>query len=199
MKTTTKTLLCGALLASVLPAVEQSVQADPGDMIFLTALWNPTSSGALSVSSSIQAFGTSFDHEAFTGYPIHISTGLSQRPGWTYEANFDYIDFDPGFALPAYNQLIIYMYVKAPGANPISGIEVKDGTGASMAYTGALELFGGTAGLATDGSAIAILVDVQTVIDTGFLVTVQWNQVPAPGALALLGVAGLVGKRRRRN
>ena len=30
-------------------------------------------------------------------------------------------------------------------------------------------------------------------------VTIYWNEVPAPGALALLGLAGIAGTRRRRN
>jgi uncharacterized protein (TIGR03382 family) len=33
----------------------------------------------------------------------------------------------------------------------------------------------------------------------GYKLIVGFNIIPAPGALALLGVAGLVGRRRRRN
>ena len=51
------------------------------------------------------------------------------------------------------------------------------------------------------GSSLSAQWDVSTVV-TGNpvapMVIVAWNSVPAPGALALLGLAGLVGGRRRR-
>ena len=34
---------------------------------------------------------------------------------------------------------------------------------------------------------------------TGGSVTIEYNEIPAPGALALLGLAGIAGIRRRRN
>jgi len=193
VKTATKTLLCGALLASVLPAIEHTAQADPTEITVLTASFNSVSGYAASVFSSLHTFGTTSMHGLAT-YPVHFTSGFSARPGWTYEMVVDFSDYDPGFFVPfGYDALAIYLFIKEPGTTaPISEINVKDGTGADLAYTGMFNLEG------HDDGVIGIHVDTNAVIAGGFTVTIQWNQVPAPGALALLGVAGLVGKRRRR-
>jgi thiosulfate/3-mercaptopyruvate sulfurtransferase len=76
------------------------------------------------------------------------------------------------------------------GINPGSTVVVYDNTGGaqSFAWSGSL----------TDGTyAVYLLADTgDLAVDNG-----QWasfSVVPAPGAVALVGMAGLVGRRRRR-
>ena len=52
--------------------------------------------------------------------------------------------------------------------------------------------------ISTDGSSIHFSALVSEILQGGEFVTIQWNQIPAPGALALLGLAGLASRRRRR-
>ncbi len=55
--------------------------------------------------------------------------------------------------------------------------------------------------MSTFGNSFSVGWDVETVINDNPLapsVIVSWNSVPAPGAMALLGLAGLTVTRRRR-
>ena len=74
----------------------------------------------------------------------------------------------------------------AAGGNLINSVVVLGDLGAFSTVT-------------TDGFSItfdALTSDILTV--GGGVVQIQWGQVPAPGTLALLAVAGLMGGRRRR-
>ena len=50
----------------------------------------------------------------------------------------------------------------------------------------------------TNGSSISGSWQVNDVLAAGNTLYVAWNKVPAPGATAVLGLAGLAGLRRRR-
>ena len=53
--------------------------------------------------------------------------------------------------------------------------------------------------VATDGFSITFDASTFDILPgAGGVVQIQWTQVPAPGSLALLGLAGLMGTRRRR-
>jgi hypothetical protein len=187
----TKALLCGALLAAVLPAIEQNSVADPGDIGVVATTMNPTTGYYSSVVSGYHVFGTSNTQIGGTWHVL-VSSGPSQRPGWDYELTVNWDPFDPESFFPAYNLGVLYLVIKDPDTTtPITDVAVKDVNGNNIDFTD----------MGSDPGLIFINFDLLAMINnTGsHTMSVQWNQVPAPGALALLGVAGLVGKRRRRN
>ncbi|MHC4428758.1 MAG: PEP-CTERM sorting domain-containing protein [Planctomycetota bacterium] len=66
---------------------------------------------------------------------------------------------------------------------------------------GSTDQFGNPLGLAvTDGFNITFSASTADILLGGGSVRIQWTQsvIPAPGSLALLGLAGLCGTRRRR-
>ena len=187
----TKALLCGALLASVLPAIEQTASADPGELFIVATTVNPATGGASSIVQGYHTFGTTGTNIGGTWY-VDVSSGPSQRVGWDYELTANWDPFDPESFFPEYSQGYLYIYIKEAGTTtPISAVNVKDVNGNDIAFN--VEAGSGP-------GTIAITFDLFGLINTtgSHIMSVQWNQVPAPGALALLGVAGLVGKRRRR-
>lgn len=57
---------------------------------------------------------------------------------------------------------------------------------------------GGTNGFTTDGNSVNWNGTYGDLADSGFIMTFKVYQAPAPGALALLGLVGAAGARRRR-
>lgn len=198
-------LVCTALLASV-SAISSQANADPTDIyagfaqnlpggFFGTAVdaWDSGVFGGAPHTYGTQSVAQSYFG---TGYSIGMDSTAAPRPGWDWEISLDLSNSGMYIipTYPQYNQFTVYLYIKEPGVAPITDFHLK--------YNGQdiqPSLDFGTFG----GAVLAFQVNIADMIDpTGFVtgtLTVQWNQVPAPGALALLGVAGLVGKRRRRN
>lgn len=204
-KNATKALLCGALLASVLPAIEQTVSADPGSITVHTNMTGDADN-EFSLFSGVHTFGGAATvlPYASTFYSITVTSALSQRPGWQYEVTFDYINFGISFFQGAsFNNSQAEIVLEIDDPNGVGSYTVKDWFGNAIAWTE----YGGSGGsedLAIYGhdlsaGVIHIFIDADDIAAGGVGFSVQWNAVPAPGALALLGVAGVIGKRRRRN
>jgi len=131
-------------------------------------------------------FGTSDSFAPFPGFPINISSGLSDREGWQYQIVIDYREYDIGI-FGSGTSTVELLGIKSPDSPfPITDARAKDAFGNDIG------------GIEFDGGNIIWVGGTMDILNSGELVTIQWNQIPAPGAIALLGLAGLTGTRRRR-
>ena len=169
--------------------------------------------GALAISAVAMAVPTNFDIRSITisetgfiedytlaGYRwgnvdtfggatffIGVSSGPSMRPGWQYEITFDYTNYDIGFFGPAGTHALDLTGIKDPGTPDfITDVFVKDLNGNAVGNW------------STDGFNIFFDASVGEILAAGEVITIQFNQIPTPGAAALFGVGGLAMTRRRR-
>jgi hypothetical protein len=187
------TLVCGALLASI-TALTDTVDAAPVAIGIDTFVHATGSTQAFSRIIGTHQFGTQGQVMGAPPYTITVSSNPSQRPGWQYELMVNYTAYDPGYFIPfGIDRLTLDLNgIKPDGApDPIIAINVKHIDGST--YTSGQNSFTGT--------SIHVDVAIAEVIAPGSnnIIIVQWNQFPAPGGLALLGVAGVLGGRRRRS
>jgi MYXO-CTERM domain-containing protein len=186
--TKSATLLCGALLASVCGAVE-TASANPTELAITTSI-----NGTFSVASAFHTFGGPATTYGAATYPITVSSGASSAVGFDYAIDFDLIGFDISY-FPAGDMFHVAIDVAMDGGKKIGAMEVVNYSGAVIAITD----LSGTGTGHTDGS-IMFSFDVLSVYPgiggEGFVI--NFTTVPAPGALALLGLAGVAGGRRRR-
>ena len=185
-------LICGALLASVASvSMTESALADPGTINIDTA--------AIGGPNGNTYPGNPFSHftgvHTFGGPPTILGTfftqtvtsGLSASPDYDYELTVDYAGFDSSFFGGAGWSFIIDLTIADPDGD-IGSAAVVDAQGNE--YAGAIIDLG--------PDSIFVTVAADAVIAGGDIATIQWSLVPAPGALALFGAAGLVGVSRRR-
>ena len=130
-------------------------------------------------------WGTDSELFADPAFPILVSSGDSNRVGFDYEIVFDFSAYDlPFFGPPEETEIFIDLLSVYDGADLIDDVFVKNMAGESI---GDITLVGDD--LSWDGTAFDL--------GNGSTVTIQFSTIPAPGALALLGMGGLVARRRR--
>jgi hypothetical protein len=187
-----------AIAAFAVLAIGGSAFAEPD--VFTVNSFTSSTDGVLQEDFTIAAytFGTTdfidaVDNGLPDGFFIEVNSGLSDRPDWTYELSLHYAAYDLAFFLNGSGPGIIEISLLdiKDGGFPIDSVFAKDSTGAPI----------GT--INTDGSSIFWDATVQEVFDVigpnrDLPITIQWNQVPTPGVLALFGLAGFMARRRGR-
>jgi hypothetical protein len=168
------------------------------DGAFMGSILEAWAFGSL-IPSAPHPYGTVQTVDAFSnvGGPVLLDSTQAPRPGWDYELSVDLADSQIRIVpnLEQYNRIVLQMFIEeSDGKTPISAYEVK--------YNGQVIEVEDIGTLTTvDLPQIAFRFEFEEylgplgVIDG--VLTVQWNHVPAPGALALLGLAGAVRRRRR--
>lgn len=124
------------------------------------------------------------------GFFIEVTSGVSDRIGFDFEVIFNYSEYDIGFFEPN-------------GTHSLTLTDLYDDPGIQILDVFAKTASGDSIGsISTDGENIvfdAPVADILAAIGAGedLPITIQFA-IPAPGAVALLGMAGLAGGRRRR-
>lgn len=125
------------------------------------------------------------------GFFIGVDSGDSSRAGFDYELTLDYSAYDIGFFGGDGTHAITMTDVYSGNPGAITDVFVKDSNGLAVGN------------FSTDGASIfwdASIDDVLKAIGPAEdqVITIQFAVIPAPGVLAVFGVAGLAGTRRRR-
>jgi hypothetical protein len=171
--------------------VTHIAHADPEEILIQTV-----SGGGTSLFSLVHTFGSS-DTYGSSVYPMTVSSGLSDREDWDYEVTWDLTAFDTSFFDPD-DTFNVLMEIKADDTDsPISEISVKDAAGNETDAW--IDLTGTGTGHTNGSISLGVIFEIIQPSGSGNeFFTIQWNQVPAPGAMALIGLAALAGRRRRR-
>ncbi len=183
-------LVSGAVLAAVMGGATQITIAEPGDILGVTS-----EGGDFSVQSFVHTFLGPPTTYGLSIYPMTVSSAVSDRPGFQFELTWDLAAFGTDFFLPT-DLFYVELEIKAPGTNiPIVAILVKDVSGQEILDW--VDLTNTGIGY-TDGT-IGVAIPFAHLQGAGQeFFTIQWAQIPGPGGIALLGIFGTVGCRRRR-
>lgn len=127
---------------------------------------------------------TVYDDQVFgPGFQVTVTSGAIPIPPGKRFAGFLQVDFTnwvPNDYL--FHTFVFGPFKDQPDDNPINTLTLI-GVGVAQADT-------------TNGTISWM--GFQSALMGNPIVRIEWTQVPAPGSLALLGMAGLVGNRRRR-
>ncbi|TDJ59415.1 MAG: hypothetical protein E2O40_00130 [Planctomycetota bacterium] len=185
-------LLSGAVLAAVMGGATEITIAEPIDIVGETSA-NDITSPASFVHTFLGA-PTTYGFSA--AYPLTVSSALSDRPGFQFELTWDLTGFDPGF-FPPTDLFHVELVIKDPGTNiPITALFIKDAQGVQI--TDFVDLTGSGSGFTAGTIGVAIPFAHFQPTGAASFFTIQWAQIPGPGGIALLGIFGAVGIRRRR-
>ena len=193
-----KSLVSSAMLMAVtgglVTTLNQTAVADLGDIPLLAGA---TVDGLTlySTMSGIHTFGATENFYApASAYFITVNSG--SLGGDDFYVNIDWAPFDPGYFVPfGINYVFLSLDLKdaAGGGNALTDLVVTDGAGGNPDLdAGGLGLF------SFDGFSLTINLDTTALVNAGSTTNITFSQIPAPGTLALLGLAGLAGTRRRR-
>lgn len=127
----------------------------------------------------------STEHSPGTHFVTLIS-GPSTLEGWQHQALFDFGQYDLGFFITGHAEIELSSFFDAGMPTGITSATATDALGAPI----------GT--LSFDPSGIQWQLDVPSLLEHGPAVVIHWNLIPAPGTMALLGLAGPALLRRRR-
>ncbi len=151
----------------------------PGTMVGPTG--GTHSWGYTETFTGSMAGNRSWDATSPTAHPVYDNAIL-----------FDFTDFDyAAFAVIAPSTTTLNITNIAEEVDGTFGVYLPSDLGQDISLAGS----GGS------GNSLTLLWDVDTVVDVepDFpMVVVAWNSVPTPGSLALLSLAGLTARSRRR-
>jgi len=200
----TGTLVSSAVLAAVCcGTIATPAWADAPDDIQVDAVQFDDAYGPESPWDFIQGlhtFGTTdtFDsgYAPGFGYEVDVTSG-STGPD-SYYMLFDWSAFDLPYGIGYDADLLFFTLNLYP-------VDERTGEGTDIDSISITTSVGGPdmadiSGLTETDGLVEFQANAQTVEDNGGLIVVEWSTkaIPAPGALALLGMAGFVGSRRRR-
>jgi hypothetical protein len=170
------------------------------------------------------AFGAAFAAEAAAGNTTYYAqTSMYMASGQTSTARHGMVTFDStgtkivtGFYVQA-NTGLVFLLANYNNAGTINNFAFN--TNITMGFdqwvtftttwnqtTGRMEVFWGANGFYVDGAAAGSIADEcdfyntrngSTIGAMSYFDNLEIGAIPAPGAVALLGLAGLVGRRRR--
>lgn len=185
-------LICGALLASIATMAEP-VHADP-TVIGIQGAWNNGAGGVYTSISGVHTFGgppTILPGSSAPVFTVTATSGLSTRPGFDFELVLDFANFGLFNNPPNIWWDTTLMIKPDTTPAPIGVYQVKNGAGAILQTVD----LGSTPGTIRIRNLIGDF-NLPGAADDKLII--QWTQIPAPGALALLGAAGAFGFRGRR-
>ena len=183
-------LVSGAVLAAVMGGATQITIAEPLNILGVTS-----QDGVFSLQSFVHTFLGQPTTYGLSFYPMTVSSAASDRPGFQFELTWDLSAFGTTFFLPT-DLFYVELEIKVPGTKaPIIAILAKDFAGQEILDTVDLT---GTGNGYTDGT-IGVAIPFAYLQGAGQeFFTIQWAQLPGPGGIAILGIFGAVGLRRRR-
>ncbi len=162
---------------------------------------------------NIYAAGTGTNHGALLA-SVTQSTFIEYRPtGWGFNGYAQNVSFDfssLNVVLPEDVVWGMYYNTQTYGASPLGingpynslnvGLNTALDGGVTVGSTDLDKVFynTSTAGWYTDGGVAGVGIYREDTAWTGYNPMVQFNAVPTPGALALMGLGGLAAARRRR-
>ena len=178
------------VIAAVVGLSASMARADlePGDPIDINGFFDGQAVWGSQFEEAHPFGGFSEYTEFFLGTSIFVlSFELEPPKGKKFAGQIDIRYEDMYLTGDPHVEIIEISGIKEPGGeNFINTVEV-------------LGKLGGFSSIGTDGFNITI--EVESVLIDVFgdnMVSIAWTQVPAPGTLALLGLAGLLGTGRRR-
>jgi MYXO-CTERM domain-containing protein len=170
------------------------------------------------------SYGAAFSAAAAGGENVlYASTSMYLASGQTSTARLGMVTFDStgakiltGFYVQA-NTGIVYLLANYNNAGTIGNFAFSTNLTIGLDQwvnftttwnqaTGRMEVFWGANGFFVDGAGAGSIADEtdyyatrngSTIASTAYFDNLEVGAVPAPGAVALLGMAGLIGRRRR--
>jgi len=203
-------------------SVVNNAPSGSGNSVRFTSGTGATSSPRYAWSAN---FGSAFSAEAASGNTTYYSqVSMYMASGQTSTARQGMVTFDAtgskiltGFYVQA-NTGLVYLLANYNNAGTINNFAFNTNVTLGLDQwvtvtttwnqtTGRMEVFWGANGFYVDGAAAGSVADEcdlyntrngSTVSTTAYFDNLEIGAIPAPGALALLGVAGVIGSRRRR-
>jgi hypothetical protein len=126
-----------------------------------------------------------------------VATPTPNTNSNTINFSFD----DSSGALGGVYSMGIFFTVSSAANEPPAPLVVATFNGNGQVYNGSFNTAPGVNFIGFWSDSSEEVLDITLIFGTGSIITVtdlEFNLVPAPGAVALVGVAGLVGSRRRR-
>lgn len=159
-----------------------SIGTQSGMSFYQNALGGPTSTA---INSAFFPLASSLEWDSYVSIGALYANGYPFSENKLLDIGIDWAQFNAGNAIDTDN-----------GSWFVTPVDVQGEELGGMVFIGQFTVVGGTGDGYADLTGQVSLQGKDTAGDTWQELGVTW--VPAPGALALLGFAGLAGRRRRR-
>ena len=161
-----------------------SIDTADGMSFYQNALGGPTSQ---SINSAFFPFAPSLEWDSYVSVGALYSNGSPFAGNNLLDIGIDWASFEGGGELATDN-----------GSWFVTPVDAQGGELNGMVFIGQFTVVGGTGDGYADLVGQISMQGKDAAGDTFQELGVTWTIVPAPGAMALLGLAGLAGRRRRR-